>query len=227
MKVEVVRRIIRDICSVEPAVTTYPIEIGAATNPEYHARMLEDLSRCDIVVDATANPEAFTLLAGLASNHGRSLVWAEVFGGGLGGLVGSAHPDLGPCPRCVRAGFLSAAAAWPPAPHTRAREAYDGGEDGALIATDADVSFVASACLTRINDLIVPGAFAPPSVIVLGIRRGWIFDTAMQTVAVHVRTDDWSCDRCWRRAEEPDPAAVAAVEALLAGQVDAQDSPSA
>jgi molybdopterin/thiamine biosynthesis adenylyltransferase len=223
MKVDVAKQLIKNVCSAEPEVKTYAVHLGAATNPEYHAKMLEGLASCDLLVDATASPDAFSLMAGLASDHGRALVWGEVFGGGLGGLVGSAHPDHGPCPRCVRAGFLAAASSWPPAPYSRPSVAYGADEDPALVATDADVSLLAAALTNRINDLVVREESVLPSVLVIGLRRGWIFDAPMQTIPIRVRSDDWSCDRCWRSAAEPDPAATASVEKLLAPHADAHD----
>ncbi len=224
MKVDCVRRLLEDVSDGKPNVKTYPIEVGAATNPEYHAKMLEDLVACDVVVDATANPDVFMLLAGLASDHARPLVWGEVFAEGLGGLVGSATLD-GPCPRCVRAGFLSVATSWPPAPHTAVRTPYGGG-DGGFVAADADVTLICAALVTRIAEHVVADLPAPPAVLMVGMRRGWIFETPMQTVAVHVRKDDWACRLCWRRQEDDDAAAAAAAEALLAGPGDAEDPPA-
>lgn len=226
MKVEAAMQGIRDVSTTAPEVIVYALNLGAPTSPEFHGRVLEALGACDVLVDATANADVFGLMAGLASDQRRTLVWGEVFVGGLGGLVASAHPEQGPCPRCVRAGFLAVAASWPDAPFGRPDTPYGGSEDSPLVATDADVSFIAAALTNRIYDLILREEFRPPAVMLMGLRRGWIFDSQMQVVPVQVRSDDRSCDRCWRPPAEPDPEAAACAEKLFTDQVDAYDPSS-
>jgi hypothetical protein len=224
-KVEVVKELIRDVSAAAPEIVTHPADLAEPTNPEAHARILESLGGTDLMIDATANPEAFCLLAMLASDRQRALVWGEVFGGGFAGLIGSAHPDQGPCPRCVRAGFLAETSTWPPAPAVRSEARYAGGDDEPLVATDADVSYVAAALTNRVLDLVARRDEPLADVIVLGLRRGWIFNAAMQTVPVRVRKDDWSCSCCWRPAVDADPEASARADALFTHYDDA-DSPA-
>jgi hypothetical protein len=208
---------------LEPEVKIFPVNIGSATNPEYHAQIIEELALCDLIVDATANPDVFNLLAGLASDNKRPLAWAEVFGGGLGGFVGSAHPKRGPCPRCVRQGFNDVASTWPPAPNPRLTVPYGSGEPQALIATDADVCLIAAALTRRVNDLVESDEAILPSVIVIGLRRGWIFETAAQIVPITIRVDDWSCDRCWRPADESKPDIAEKAEKLFTNNTNAHN----
>jgi sulfur-carrier protein adenylyltransferase/sulfurtransferase len=223
MKVDVVKEAIRDLSPSEPETTSWPVNIASATNPDLHAHVLEDLGSADILVDATANAEVFGLMAMLASDRRRPLVWGEVFGGGIGGLVASAHPEHDPCPRCVRAGFLAAASTWPPAPGKDVDEPYAGGEESPVVATDADVAAIGAALANRVID-IVRAEPPPPAVTLLGLRRAWIFDIPMQTVPVPIRTDDWSCPRCWRLAAEPDAETAARAEALFSQNEHANDS---
>jgi hypothetical protein len=223
MKVEVVKESLRDIAFLDPEIVCYPIDIASATNPARHAKLLEDLALADILIDATANPEVFGVLAMLASDAHRPLLWGEVFGGGLGGLVASAHPEHGPCPRCVRAGFLAASGEWPPAPGRDDTEPYGGGPDAPLIATDADVTAIAAALATRAID-IARGEAAPPAVSLYGFRRGWIFQSPPEVISLRVRSDDHSCSRCWEIESEPDAALADRVEALFQPQDDAHDS---
>jgi sulfur-carrier protein adenylyltransferase/sulfurtransferase len=223
MKVEVIKDALRDITPTEPEITTYTLDVASATNPELHAEILKELASADILIDATANPEVFGVLAMLASDHRRPLVWGEVFGGGLGGLVASAHPEHGPCPRCVRAGFLAAGSEWPPAPGADVADPYGGGPGTPLIATDADVTSIAASVATRSIDL-ARGETAPPAVSLYGFRRGWIFQSPPEVISVRVRSDDCSCPRCWEVASEPDSALFDRVEALFQPQDDAHDS---
>jgi molybdopterin/thiamine biosynthesis adenylyltransferase len=223
MKVEVIKEALRDIAPAEPEITSYALDVASATNPDSHAKLLKELASADILIDATANPEVFGVLAMLASDHRRPLVWGEVFGGGLGGLVASAHPEHGPCPRCVRAGFLAAGSEWPPAPGADVAEPYGGGPETPWIATDAEVTAIAAAVATRAID-IARGEAAPPAVSLYGFRRGWIFESPPEVISVRVRSDDCSCPRCWQVASEPDAAMADRVEALFQPQDDAHDS---
>jgi sulfur-carrier protein adenylyltransferase/sulfurtransferase len=225
LKVEVVKEALRDIAPLEPEIVSYQLDIASATNPDLHAKLLKDLASADILIDATANPEAFGVLAMVASDYRRPLLWGEVFGGGLGGLVASAHPEHGPCPRCVRAGFLAAGREWPPAPGHEVTEPYAGGPEAPMIATDSDVSAIAAALAARAID-IARGEAAPPAVSLYGFRRGWIFQSPPEVASVRVRSDDCSCPRCWVVASEPDASLASQVETLFQPQDDDHDSNS-
>jgi sulfur-carrier protein adenylyltransferase/sulfurtransferase len=222
-KVYVVKESIREISPAEPEISCHVMNLLSPTNPDLHALVLEDLATADILIDATADPDVFGMMAMLASDKRRPLLWGEVFGGGIGGLVGYTHPEHGPCPRCVRAGFLAAASAWPPAPAKGTRVPY--GDDGETpaVATDADVSFVGAALTARVLSLV---AQEPPAtgVTLLGLRPGWIFDAPIQSVPVPVRSDDRSCARCWIPAAEPDAELASRADALFLGPADVDDS---
>lgn len=225
LKVDVVKEIIRDVSHAEPEITRWPINLASPTNPEVHARVLEDLGSADVLIDATANPEVFGIMAMLASERRHPLVWGEVFGGGLGGLVASAHPDHGPCPRCVRAGFLAEVNAWPPAPAYETRAPYEGGEDDPLVATDADIAAIAAALTKRVFNLVMNDDVRPPAVMLLGLRHGWIFEAPFHAIEVRVRSDDWSCARCWKADSLPDAETSALAEGLFSPHEDAHDPP--
>jgi len=66
------------------------------------AAALKDLSNCDLLIDATANPEVFLLLAALAKRQGTPLCWGEIFASGYGGMIARARPGRDPNPMAVR-----------------------------------------------------------------------------------------------------------------------------
>lgn len=105
-KVDAVRELIRCVSVGEPEIKRHCVNLATATNPDLHAAVLEDLGTVDILIDATANPDVFGVLAMVASDKRRPMVWGEVFGGGLGGLVAFAHPERGGVP-ALRSGWLS------------------------------------------------------------------------------------------------------------------------
>lgn len=224
-KADLVKELLRDACPAEPEVVTHAVHVGGATNPVLHARVLESLATTDLLINATANPDAFGLLAMIASDHRIPLVWGEVFGGGLGGLVAYADPHRGPCPRCVRAGILATTQGWPPAPGRSAAEPYAAGETAPVIATDADVAAIGAMVTQRVLD-IARNDVTSPAATILGFRRGWVFDAPLQSIAIHVRSDDWSCPRCWRAAADPDPDLAQQAEGLFSMSGDADDSPA-
>jgi hypothetical protein len=117
-------------------------------------------------------------------------------------------------------------ASWPTAPLGRPDAAYGAGEDAPFIATDADVSFIASALVNRIYDLVFRRESLLPAVLVLGLRRGWVFDSPMQIVPINVRSDDWSCNRCWHPESEPETEVAKQAEELFSNHAHDHDSSS-
>jgi len=224
LKVDVVAEKLRDVSFAEPEIVRKGVNVGAATNPEFHDELIEALATADVIVDATANPDAFGLLAAVSSDRRRSMVWGEVFGGGLGGLVAFAHPEHTPCPRCVRAGFQLASRAFPPAPHAAPPAPYASSDGEIAQATDADVAYVAAAMTSRVHELLRRADVPGPAVTLLGVRRGWVFDAPLQNVVVSVRADDVSCPRCWVPPTAVDADLIARAEALFTSNTDAPNS---
>jgi len=226
MKVNVVTSLLREVARADVECVAIPVMIASATNPESHAVFLDGLGKVDVLVDATADADAFNTLAEVASRERIPLVWAEVFEGGLGGLVGVAHPARTPCPQCVRAGFLAQAESWPEAPRSKSLRPYETGGDAPLAATDADVSFVAAACATRVLEAGDAAADPAAPVVLLGLRRGWIFERVFDTVRVDVLADDWFCPWCWAEPEAPDAEALGRATAILGGETTGADDPN-
>ncbi|WP_437759378.1 HesA/MoeB/ThiF family protein [Sorangium sp. So ce1389] len=225
LKVHAVDELIRESSVDNLNIKCHTVRLADATNPEVHARVLEDLAQVDVIVDATADPEAFCVLAMLASDHRIPLIWGEVFGGGLGGFLASAHPNRTPCPHCVRAGFLAHLAGLPPAPLSEAVVPYGGSDTEPLVASDADVSYIAAAVAARALDFLMDATPQEAPVTLLGWRRGWVFERAFQSIPIDVRSDDWSCTLCWTPPEESDSADEATIEALFAATSYAKDPP--
>jgi sulfur-carrier protein adenylyltransferase/sulfurtransferase len=68
--------------------------------------VLTRLGDCDLVVDATANPGVFNLLAASSKAARKPLVWLEVFQGGIGGFVARSRPELDPSAQIMRSAYL-------------------------------------------------------------------------------------------------------------------------
>jgi molybdopterin/thiamine biosynthesis adenylyltransferase len=176
------------------------------------AAALKDLSNCDLLIDATANPEVFLLLAALAKRHGTPLCWGEIFAGGYGGMIARARPGRDPNPLAVRDAYHAYLATLPDAPFKNAA-GYDGNEEQPLVAYDSDVGVVATA-LTRlaIDTALSRGSSEfPYSVYLLGMRRNWIFKAPFDTCPVDVHGQGWERDENAGSGEDR----LTVVEALL------------
>ena len=176
------------------------------------AAALKDLSNCDLLIDATANPEVYLLLAALAKRHGIPLCWGEVFAGGYGGMIARARPGRDPNPLAVRDAFHAYLATLPDAPFKNAAD-YDGTEEQPLVAYDSDVGFVATALARLVIDTALSRdqSHFPHSVYLLGMRHEWIFEAPFDTHPVDVQGPGWEHDRATVNEEDR----IAVLEALL------------
>jgi [CysO sulfur-carrier protein]-S-L-cysteine hydrolase len=53
-------------------------------------------------IDATANPDILNLVSAVCAVTSKPALWAEVFGGGIGGLIARCRPNLEPSPQYMR-----------------------------------------------------------------------------------------------------------------------------
>jgi sulfur-carrier protein adenylyltransferase/sulfurtransferase len=74
---------------VNPAVETkiWRARLGGQESSASAGSFLSTMGECDLIVDATANPDSLNLASAVASATAKSVIWAEVFGGGIGGLI--------------------------------------------------------------------------------------------------------------------------------------------
>lgn len=159
------------------------------------AATLKDLAACDVLVDATANPEVFLTLSAIAKQNQKPLCWGEVFAGGYGGLMARARPDIDPNPLAVRDALYAHLETLPPAPFQRAA-GYDVEQDGPLLAHDCDVGFVASALTRLVIDTALkrsPSVFPHP-IYLMGLREEWIFAEPFDTHPVDAHGRGWEVE---------------------------------
>lgn len=206
---------VRDMLSLVAAGTQVDVGTTRLAGQESAVTMaaaLKDLSNCDLLIDATANPEVFLLLAALAKRHGTPVCWGEIFAGGYGGMIARARPGRDPNPLAVRDAYHAYLAILPDAPFKN-MAGYDGDEEQPLIAYDSDVGFVATALARLALDTALsrdPSEF-PYSVYLLGMRREWVFDEPFDTRPVDVQGQGWELDE----GAGSDEDRLAVVETLL------------
>ena len=175
--------------------------IGAQVSTDEAGNLNAALDRCDLIVDATAEPNAFNHLAGLTSGSEGTLVWGGIYAGGLGGEVGRSRPLRDPNPFQIRSaieGYCSTISEAPPSTSHRDYGGHGAGE--VLRATDADVSAIGALVTELALDALVerePSRFGAHAYLV-GLARGWMFEGPFHVQPIiadaPIRTADASAD---------------------------------
>jgi len=149
--------------------------------------LIESLGESDLIVDCTADASVFNYLCAAVAVARKTLLWAEVFGGGFGGMIARSRPQLDPDPVTMRRIVES----WcqeqgKPLP-TPAID-YGGTNDTPLIADDADVTVIASHAARMAIDTLIPRepSSYSQSVYLIGLAKGWIFDRVFETYPIDV-----------------------------------------
>lgn len=165
-------------------VLTSTIILGGQESAASTRNIMSLLQNCDVIVDATADPRVFNLCAAVAKNERKPLLWGEVFGGGIGGLVAMARPDIDPPPLTARnqiaSWYANKGVDWD---FGTARD-YEVSRDDQppMVASDAEVSLIA-AHMTRfaLDVLTRPGSsIFPEAAYVLGFAPGYIFQVPFE-----------------------------------------------
>ncbi len=173
------------------------ISLGGQESAKSTTGALEALGDCDLLIDATASAPVFNMIASVATRHRKPIVWAEVFAGGIGGIVARARPDFDPIPLAGRNQIdvwcKDQGVDWM---RSDGAGRYDGQtEDGApLIADDADVSVIASHATRYAIDILArpeAGIF-PVSAYVIGLSSEWLFNQPFDTRPIDLKPDgEW------------------------------------
>ena len=154
--------------------------IGAQISPNEAGNVNAALDGCDLVVDATADTHVFNHLAGLVDTTNTTLVWGAVFAGGLGGEVARSRPQKDPSAFDIRNVINQVYSTTnEPAPLATKGTKYSGiKDDSHIVATDADVTAVASLVTAIVLDTLVerePSRYDAHAFFV-GNTRGWLFE---------------------------------------------------
>jgi ubiquitin-protein ligase len=187
-------------------IDTHRVALGSQTSGLAMESALESIGECDLIVDATANSTAFNLCAGAARRHMKPMIWAEVFGGGVGGLIARARPDTDPHPLAARRQIMT----WCDDQNTpwewNIGSNYEvAQEDGqSFTADDADVSVV-SAHAARFALDILQGAETnfPSSAYLIGLKKAWLFAAPFDTWPIDLKlTEPWQAVNAVSGSEE-------------------------
>lgn len=149
--------------------------------------LIEALSECDLIIDATVEQSVFNYLCAAVAVGKKPLLWAEVFGGGFGGLIARHRPGIEPSPQSMR-GIVENWCTDHGQPIARPAKRYDGGPELPAIADDADVSVIAAHAARMAIDLLIPRdpSSFPNSVYLIGLSKAWLFSQPFETYPIEV-----------------------------------------
>jgi molybdopterin/thiamine biosynthesis adenylyltransferase len=191
----------RRIRGVNPGadITIRRLKLSGQESAASAASALEQIAGCDLIVDATADPDAFNLLASVCATAKKPMVWLEVFAGGIGGFVARHLPGLDPKPQVMRNAYNSwcRSQAVPWIDGAAGAYAAQAGEGPVLVADDADVAVIAAHAARMATDALVDGNGFPHSMYVISLRAGWMFEQPFEAYPIDVEAP----------AEGPDPQA--------------------
>ncbi|MBU1376148.1 MAG: ThiF family adenylyltransferase [Alphaproteobacteria bacterium] len=192
--------------NADASVQLRTILFGGQESAENTASAMAALAKCDVVIDATADADVFNLCAAVTKAERKPLIWGQVFGGGVGGLIAMARPDIDPPPQLARNQILGwYADQGVPWDLGIAAGGYDAerGSGPPLIASDAEVGIIAAHLAQMVVDRLLvrsPSGFDSPA-YVLGFKAEWIFQGPFDTYPIQ-----YIAEGVWGPAQEANVA---------------------
>ena len=176
-------------------VNARTIVLGGQESSGTTASVLDELATCDLLIDATADPQAFNFVASVACSAPRPMIWAEVYAGGIGGFVARLRPDIEPSPHQARHQYIGwcrqQGVPWLAEDHDYESRS----EEGPVVADDSDVSLIAAHATRMTIDYLIrsdASAFPHPAYLI-GLSKAWLF-----TEPLDIRPLDFVAEGQWR-----------------------------
>ncbi|MBZ5762069.1 ThiF family adenylyltransferase [Rhizobium sp. VS19-DR104.2] len=187
------------LLSVAPGVevSVSRVHLGGQEASGSTAAVLENLALCDLIIDATADAQAFNFIASVARRSLKPMLWAEVYAGGIGGFVARVRPDIEPPPHTARRQYLAwcrdQGVPWLADAVDYSAEIAD--DVPPLIADDSDVGVIAAHAARMAVDVLVKGPATdfPHPAYAIGLSAEWIFTEPFDT-----RPVDFTPEGEWR-----------------------------
>lgn len=217
-KVEAIKGTL-ELINSDIKVTTAKNRVHGQESPVITEYILNSLSKCDLIIDASANPEVFLLLSAIARKKRIPLCWAEVFAGGYGGFIARSHPELDPPPHRVRDGLHKYLSKQQDAPYKLA-QGYDTDLEQPLIAHDSDVTFIATSLTRLVLDSIsdrFSKEFKEP-LYLIGMKKEWIFKGPFDTRPISLEYENWDDPVSDTTQEEIDSSVEQLLELIKAAE---------
>ena len=215
-----VQGVAADVRMVAPSATVSAVtfSVGGQENPSLSASVGDFVRESDLVVDCTAAGNAFVTLASACKRAKKPMVWAEIFGGGIGGLIARSRPGLDADPLSIRSHISGVLGTLTPVPEEmRLRRAnYESGEkDAVQVASDADVTVMAGHLAQFALDVLTnEESEYPESAYLIGFKRAWEFKQPFDTIPMDCAGAHRQAD-AWSPLSVDEEAAIAELQAAL------------
>lgn len=149
---------------------------------------LNRLGRCDLIIDATAEPSVFNLVAAAATTFNKPMIWGEVYGGGIGGFIARSRREMDPTPQTMRLAYLDFCEKYPAPEHLKMVADYRAQNIAGeiLTATDADVAIIAHHLSRIAGDTLLDPDMSqyPSSIYLIGLAKDWVFEGPFATIPI-------------------------------------------
>lgn len=168
-------------------VRTSEMNLTGQENNALLDHALTELGNCDVIIDATASPDVFRLLAEVALTYRTPLAWGKVFGGGIGGLAARSRPDFDPSPAALHAAFLSYCDANPFESDTVYVDySLQLGDGAVVIASDIEVGILAHHLALLVVDTLIEADSTrfPYPLYLIGLTRVWVFEQPFHVIPI-------------------------------------------
>lgn len=179
-------------------VSARNVVLGGQESSGTTASVLDELATCDLLIDATADSQAFNFVASIARSALRPMIWAEVYAGGIGGFVARLRPNIEPPPHQARHQYLSwcrqQGVTWLAGDHDYESRS----KEGPVVADDADVAIIAAHAARMTTDYLLhsdASAFPHPAYLI-GLSKAWLF-----TEPLDIRPLDFVAEGQWQIAD--------------------------
>lgn len=181
----------RRLLHIAPGATIEVVDenLNWQRSAKTHARQVEVVADCDLVVDATGDTPSAFMLGAIAFESTKPFVSAEVFEGGLGALVARSMPGRDPPyvdGRAAYTAYCDRMSVQPPPSGRRTYEALnEAGEP--LVADDAAVTIAAAHAARIILDILDEKVGEMDAAwLLIGCRAGWLFERHGHTISLDV-----------------------------------------
>lgn len=183
------------------AISNWTNPIGGQESGVMASATIAAIEECDLIIDATADSKVFNLCSAIARRAEKPMCWAQVYGGGAGGIVVRLRPGIDPTPLAARqrieAWYRDQGVAWPDDGSSQPY-ADESGSGPPLIADDSDVTVIASHLARFAVDLLArPDAtIFPYSAYVIGLKERWIFAAPFDVRPIDLgESDHWGAEK--------------------------------
>lgn len=201
------------------------VRLAGQESAESADDVLISMAECDLIIDATASPAALNVISGVSLTSKIPVVWAEVFAGGIGGLIARFRPSLEPSIPLMRRAIENWFSEQGAAPVAGGLGYDQDSEENPLIADDGDVSAIAAPAVRMAVDCLLartPSLFAN-SAYAIGLAPGSVFSQPFEVFPIEFPTPPAEENPLVLKSEDAEEE-LSSIHAIIKGSFSEADS---